>query len=155
MTESKKSLHWFPFFLGALLLTSVGANVFLVVRGHDDPAFAVEPDYYDKAVHWDERQAARRASDELGWRIEVDASRDGVQIELADALGRPVEGAQVEVEAFHNARASQRLRARLAPEAPGRYVLARRFERPGLWELRLSAIRDGDRFLHTAREELR
>lgn len=149
-----KNGAWFPYFLGALLLVSVGSNVYLIVRAHDDPSFAVEPDYYAKAVHWDESQAARAASASLGWRATVAATHDGVEVELSDEQGRPLEGAEVGLVAFHNARAKDRLSTFLEPTAPGRYAVKRRLERPGIWEIRLSAQRGEDRFLHVAREEL-
>lgn len=149
-----KNGAWFPYFLVSLLLISVGANVFLIMRATDDPSFAVEPDYYDKAVHWDESQAAKQASRDLGWRAEIEAAHEGVTVELVDALGRPVEGAEVQIVAFHNARARDRLVDTMRPAGPGRYDLRRRLERSGIWEIRLTARRGDDRFLHVVREEL-
>lgn len=150
-----KNGAWFPYMLIALLLISVGANVYLLVRATNDPSFAVEPDYYQKAVDWDEHQEARVASERLGWSAEVEASRDGVLVRLEDAAGIPVEGAKVDVVAFHNARAGDRRRARLSEEGKGVYRMDGPFERPGLWEIRISAVRDQDYFSLVRKEDLR
>jgi nitrogen fixation protein FixH len=145
---------WFPLMLVGLLLVSVGANIYLIVRATNDPSFAVEPDYYAKAVAWDELQAERARSEELGWAMSVAAGHDALEVELRDALGRPVDGAEVEVVAFHNARASERIEARLRPRGRGIYEVERSFPRPGLWEYRFTAVRGDDKFLHVTQEEL-
>lgn len=150
-----KNGTWFPFMLLGLLLVSVGANVYLIIRATNDPSFAVEPEYYEKAVEWDRIQAERAASDRLGWAMDVDAGRDALRIELRDALGRPVEGAEVEVIAFHNARAADRIRAHLLPRGRGVYELERAFGRPGIWEYRFAATLEDKKFLHVTQEELR
>lgn len=149
-----KNGAWFPFFLIALLLVSVGANGYLMVRATNDPSFAVEPDYYEKAVAWDRLQAERAASEALGWKVTVDARRDELRIRLRDALNRGIDGAEVEVEAFPNARARERIRARLAPKGDGVYVVERPFDRSGVWEYRLVAVLDDQKFLHVSQEEL-
>lgn len=146
--------RWFPYFLVALLLVSVGSNLYLIVRANSDPSFAVEPDYYAKAVAWDESQAVRAASDSLGWRVEVAAEHEGFEVRIRDALGRPVRGAQVQLEAFPNAFARERIEVILHEGEAGRYFVRRSFSRSGIWEYRLAALRDDDTFLHVTREEL-
>lgn len=149
-----KNGAWFPYLIIGLLLLSVGSNVYLLVRATNDPSFAVEPDYYEKAVHWDDHQAARAASDKLGWKIRVDARREMLRIELRDALGRPIDGAEVEVIAFHNARAAERINGLMLPRGRGVYVLERPFARAGIWEYRLAAVLEDKTFLHVTKEEL-
>jgi len=150
-----KNGAYFPYMLIGLLLISVGSNVYLLVRATNDPSFAVEPDYYEKAVEWDALQEAKAASDRLGWKAEVDATRDEIIVRLEDAAGIPVEGAVVHVVAFHNARAGDRRRAQLAEEGQGVYRMNGPFERPGLWEMRISAVRDEDHFSLVRKEDLR
>lgn len=149
-----KNGAWFPWMLVAILLVSVGANIYLVVRATNDPSFAIEPDYYAKAVEWDRIQDEKAASEALGWKMVVDARPDELRVRLTDRLGRPIDDAVVEVEAFHNARASQRIVGALAPLGQGVYRLEYPFERSGLWEYRLSARRDELEFAHVARKEL-
>ncbi|MCB9654662.1 MAG: FixH family protein [Deltaproteobacteria bacterium] len=123
------------------MATVVGANFFLILKATTDPSFAVETDYYQKALDWDAQQEARLKSDALGWSAKVDASRDKLVLELSDRGGEPIADAHVRVEAFHSARASQRVRAELQHDRDGVYSLRRSFERPGLWAYRFVAER--------------
>lgn len=141
--------------LGSLL----GAQLFFLWGALDDPSFAVEEDYYDKALSWDATMAQQRENARLGWTADVEAGlrSDGtgnVRVDLDAPTGQPIEGARVSVEAFHNARASHRLEATLHEAAPGRYVASLPMRRPGLWEFRLTAARRADVFTHVARHDL-
>lgn len=150
-----KDGRWVPFMIVGLLAISVVANVILIGYAHNDPGFAVEPDYYEKAVEFDEIQAARAASDRLGWRVSVKAERERLEVRLFDGDGKPVSGAEMSVEAFHNARANQRIKGTLSAEAPGLYAMRAPFARPGIWEYRLEAVRGEDHFIETVQEEIR
>lgn len=149
-----KDGRWIIGMIVGLLGVSVVANVILIVKAHDDPSFAVEPDYYQKAVSWDERQAARAASEDLGWRVVVRATRDRLEVRLFDRTGYPINDADLEVEAFHNARASARITADLEPKGGGLYALNRSFNRPGIWEYRLTAHRGDEHFMETLQQEV-
>ena len=149
-----KNGTWFPYMLVAILLISVGGNIYMVMRATNDPSFAVEPDYYNKAVNWDQIQAEKAASEALGWNVVLDARQEELRIRLTDRLGRPIDGATVEVEAFPNARASHRVMGVMVPKGRGVYVLERPFARPGVWEYRLAAVVDDKRFVHRSQEEL-
>jgi nitrogen fixation protein FixH len=155
--EERKSL-WFlmPIVLLGGLLSMLA--VMIGIATHDD-GFAVEPDYYQKATRWDETAARQRLSDELGWssNVALTALAPGSQlsIELLDAMRAPITGARVEVEAFHNARAADIEHAVLSEAGGGRYHTALRSTRPGLWEVRITAVgAGGERYLHTARLDL-
>ncbi len=149
-----KNGTWFAYMLVAILLISVAGNIYMVMTAANDPSFAVEPDYYKKAVQWDRLQAEKAASDALGWHIVVDARPDELRIRLTDRLGRPIDGATVEVDAFPNARASQRVRGYMIPKGRGVYVFERDFAENGLWEYRLAAVVDEQRFMHVSKKEL-
>jgi nitrogen fixation protein FixH len=71
-----------------------------------------------------------------------------VTVRLADKAGAPIAGAQVTVEAFHNARASRILSAALDPRGQG-YSAVMPLERPGLWEFRLRVTRGPEVFVAT------
>ena len=148
----KKGWQW-PFAVAALLGGCVLANVVLIVRAVDDPSFSVEPDYYEKGVAWDAHQAQAARNKELGWSVAIDvgpATRDTrrapVVVQLNGRDGRPVEGASLSVEAFHNARASQVVRGALTEDALHAYAGALPVLRPGLWEFRLEARRGAELF---------
>lgn len=156
MTDKKDtSGRLWPFIIVGLLAVSVVANVILLAYATNDPAFAVEPDYYKKAVDWDDTQAAKAASAALGWRVVVEAGRDELKVHLFDKEGKPLSGANVQFEAFHNARANRVVKGTLEAEGPGLYAMNHDFGRPGIWEYRLVAARNGDTFLHTTQEEIR
>jgi nitrogen fixation protein FixH len=129
-----------PIVLLGGLLTLLG--VLLAIATSDD-GFAVEPDYYRKATRWDETMRERHASEVLGWQSRVTLTRelDGTRIEVAlsDAAGEPLFGAQVSLEAFANARASQVHRVALGETDAGRYVGSVPSRRGGLWEVRVDA----------------
>ncbi len=141
----------------ALLLPVVVMNVVMLIKSTGSSAVAVEPDYYEKAIHWDERVELEAASRALGWQLELelqpgeDAPR--LQAVLRDSSKSLVIDAEVEVEAFHNALSDRRKTLRLAfddslyhADFPG--------NRPGLWEFRLQARRGEELFTATRRLDL-
>lgn len=156
----KQGWHWMVL-VGFLMAIVLVANLILIYFATSDPSFAVEEDYYQKALDWDERRAQQAANAALGWTVSFDVARarnpDGtveVRTRLEDAAGMPVRDAAVRIEAFHNARAAHVLRARLEEDPNGGYVAKLPLRRPGLWEFRLEAQRGESRFTHRSLEEL-
>jgi nitrogen fixation protein FixH len=153
-----RSARWaWPIAITLVLLLSAGSNVWVMTIANRDPSFAVEPDYYRKAVAWDAQMAQARTNAALGWRAvsAIVLAKEGqpglVRVTLLDRAGRPVSGARLSVEAMHNARASQRLESALAETSPGIYEAATAARRPGQWELRVTAVRDTTRYTETVR----
>jgi nitrogen fixation protein FixH len=137
-------LRW-PLILAGLLLVQAGGVIAMVVVSGRDPSFAIEPNYYEKALAWDETSRQRAASESLGWsaHIALDHSPAGpvLTIELQDRLGRPLDGAAVDAEVYHHARSADRQTLRLVANGDGRYAAAAAMTRPGQWEVRISAVR--------------
>jgi hypothetical protein len=143
-----------------LLAVLLGTQLTVLHSVLDDPSFALEPDYYRKAVAWDSQRELERESQALGWRAQLAAEpapqARGVelQLQLSDAGGGPLGGAAVRVRAFANARAARVLEAALVETAPGTY----RAEIPssvlGLWEFRLEATRGADHFAEVLRQSV-
>lgn len=133
-----------PLLIAALLALGVGVNLALMVAATGDPSFSVEPDYYTKAVRWDDRMAQEARNAGLGWRVEVDAVPEAegcrVAVSIVDRAGVAVADADVSLEAFHNARASTVLTAALVPTGAG-YAALLPMRRAGLWEFRIAARR--------------
>jgi hypothetical protein len=126
----------------------------------NDPGFALEPNYYDKAVHWDRSQAEAAASRELGLKLTVSkplrVSESGkLELELAvtDKSGASYSGAQVKVEAFAIARASERHELALRELANGHYATEIDSKTLGLWELRISIDKDRDHYREVLRRD--
>lgn len=147
----KRGVQW-PIGVALVLALTVGANVWMAIVASSDEAFAVEPDYYQKAVRFDDEMARREESARLAWRVTPTLQLGtpdfvgALSVVVTDAAGRPIDGATVELLAMHNARASHQLTATLAPEGNGRYATPLDAQRPGEWELRFTVTRDGERF---------
>jgi nitrogen fixation protein FixH len=149
-----------PLLIVALLVGGAGANLGLMLAATGDASFAVEPDYYQKALHWDETMAQEARNAALGWTIAVvfeRAAQPGavkLTARVDDRTGHAIEGAHVAVEAFHSARARRVLRATLTAAAAGRYSATLPLDRPGLWELRLRVERGDQVFTKTLVQDL-
>lgn len=147
----KRGMQW-PIAVAAILAITVIGDVWVAVIASRDEAFAVEPDYYQKAVAFDDELALRAASARLGWQVApvLQLGRPGqpgsVSITLRDSAGVPVTGARVDLLAMHNARASRQLASTLTERGDGAYSAPLAAERPGEWELRFVVTRASDRF---------
>ena len=136
-----------PALVGVITVSTMIGAAALIYHAHADPSFAVEKDYYDKAVHWDDSAAQQRRNAELGWRLSVSAGpSNGLELTIVDALGLPIDGASVSVEAFHNARSAERVALAPAESGGGVYRQAAEFARPGIWEFRVVVSRGADTF---------
>jgi nitrogen fixation protein FixH len=147
----KRGSGW-PLAVGVILGAGVAANAWVIHLARSDPSFAVEEDYYQRALRWDDELAQRRHNRELGWRLQPTLSpitADSgarLSVTLHDAAGRPIDGARVSVRAMHNARAGQPIDAELAGDGAGAYALRLDVRRPGLWELRFDVRHGSERF---------
>jgi hypothetical protein len=141
-----------------LLLACVAGLATMASIAADDPSFSLEPRYYEKAVHWDERQVAKAASERLGWRLraELEPARGGATLVVAldGADGLPLTGARVKTEAFANARARDIRHLDLEERKPGEYSAALDQARAGLWEFRFEVVRGADRYSTVARSNV-
>lgn len=155
MTQSKPSgKHW-PFIIVGLLLGNATAVMLLIGFSGAGESHHVVPDYYEKAVAWDQTMAQERANLALGWSVEVSAGSPGELIlTVRDRDGAPVEGASIQIDAFHRAQASATVRARAADSGQGRYVARFPVERGGLWQLELTATRGPAVFTRSLVREL-
>lgn len=144
--------RWPALIIGLLLSNAVFCAV-TAYFATSDPSFAVEPDAYQKGLAWNEQVAARRASDALGWSIDLaigepdEIGRRAIQLTLADRDGAAIEGLAVEGTIFHQARAANRLPLTFAPTEPGRYTVVAPLRRDGWWQFELNAQRGDDRFI--------
>jgi len=148
----KRGWYW-PFLLVGLLASGVAANLYFLARAVGDPSFAVEPDYYAKALAWDAHQAQERENVTLGWSVALEVTpadlatgRAHLVARLTDREGGFVTGAAVALTAFHNARAAKVLTASLTETAEHDYVAEMPIVRPGLWEFRVTARRGSETF---------
>jgi nitrogen fixation protein FixH len=132
-----------------------------VVLSTRDPSFAIEPDYYQKSLHWDEQAAQIRANRALGWHVSLDiapqdtpAGRRPVTVIVTDTAGRPLDGAGVESILFHHAGGQDRMQASFQPEGAGRYSAKLLLRKAGIWEFRLTIRRGTDVFTTIEQREV-
>ena len=148
---------WAP---GVLLSGLLGTQLTVLHSVLDDPSFALEPDYYRKAVAWDAQRALERGSRALGWHATLVAEPApqarglAIRVQLLDARGEPLRGARLRLAAFSNARAARVLEASPSETAPGTYTAEIPSSVFGLWEFRLEATRGPDRFAEVLRQSV-
>jgi nitrogen fixation protein FixH len=159
-TSSWRAYFW-PGFIIALLSGQVIMLSGMVYIATSDLSFAVEPDYYQKGLHWDDIAAQRQQNEELGWKIAVEfgdpsgalAERE-LRCVLTDRDGAALDGAFVDMVAFPHSRGSERELVMLEPAGDGVYTADMRFQKKGLWEFRFVVRRDPEVFTHVERTDV-
>lgn len=153
----KRGTLW-PLAVAGILGLTVAGNIWLIRIANADPSFAVEENYYQRGVKWDDEMAQRARNTELGWRLlatlsPIQAGHGAdLHVALSDSSIVPIDHASVVVRAVHVARARDPVEVTLRASAPGEYRAVVPIERAGLWELRIDVNRGADRF--TALERL-
>lgn len=153
----KPGAGW-PIGIVLILATSVIANFAVMRIAANDPSFAVEPDYYAKAIAYDSTLAQARINSELGWTAFASIAPDStgqvvLSVRLATRDGESVEGASVSAVALFVARASEADSVVLREATPGDYRASIARPHDGRWEVRVVASRDSERFTATLRTE--
>ena len=149
-------------FVPVVLLVSsalgVGGMAVVAVR---DEHFATEPDYYQKALRWDQMQVQAAENQRLNYRFVLPAvvpfdrsGRTTVELKLNDEQGLPVSGAAISGEAFANAYSSDTSGLTFSERAPGVYAAILSVRHRGLWVFRLSAQSDSAHFTAELRSDL-
>ncbi len=151
-----KRLRVFPGIIFVLLGMNVLIVAYTVYAANSDGGAAIEPDYYQKALAFDELQARQRENDALGWAYRVSIDQDDahgpatLRLELRDAAAEPVTRATVRAVAFPSFRATERKRLLCAESQPGVYSAPIAIDRPGQWRVELTIESRGRTILHTA-----
>lgn len=151
ITQSPKFWMLLPVFL---LLSSLALGVTTVLFATNDPAFAVEENYYERGNHVDEQLAERAETVALGWKMrlinrsfEAGSARTMLRFRLLGPDDAPLLGLSGDLHAFHNARAAnvQTVALRPDPQEEGVYLADLAIDRAGWWVWRYDLQRDGDR----------
>jgi nitrogen fixation protein FixH len=141
-----------------MIASMLGGLGYMAHLATDDPSFAVEKDYYKKAIDWDSTQAQAATNARLGWSIDLSVEPRDQQLSLVvhakDSHGAPLRNANVRVEAFANARASHVVKADLQPQTDGALAASIPLVRPGLWEFRFVVESAGQRFTEVVRRDV-
>lgn len=134
-----------------------GHMVFILIAitlATGDRSFAVVPEYYQKAVAFDDRKAALAASEAMGWSVQLrpatslsPAGQRELIVQITDTEGKPVTGRSVRLGCYHFSRADEPLAFELIEALPGQYVGADRLSREGFWWFELSVAGGGQPFV--------
>jgi nitrogen fixation protein FixH len=152
---------WWPIGISVVLGATVAANIWVAKIANDDPSFAIEQDYYQKAISWDSTLAQADRNTQLGWRLTPELGPIGangrvrVSAKLTDSTGAPISAATVRVSALQVARANQVHEATLAAVGGGEYDAQIDARLPGQWELRFDVRAGSAHFTDVARVEAR
>jgi nitrogen fixation protein FixH len=147
----KRGVGW-PIGISLTLAALVAAYVRLAVIAADPSALVVEPNYYQKAVHWDDQMQQEAGNLRLGWTLApmvgpvTPGAGAELRVTLRDSAGAPLSGATVAVVAVHNAIAHTPLSGTLSDRGDGSYAARLPFTRAGQWQLRFEVRRGGERF---------
>lgn len=150
-----KREHLWPLGITALLVGTVVINFWVMHVASADPSFAIEPNYYARAVGWDSTVAQEQRNRALGWRVLPTLSRfddDGavLRVSLTDSTGRAITGARVSVSALFVGRANEVFDVRLEQAGAG-YTVRLPVKHRGAWELRFTVSQGSRRFTFTQR----
>jgi len=153
------------FWVGLILALLGGQMVLICTMAYvatSDGSFAIEPDYYQKGLHWDETAAQIRKNAELGWSVRLQVGDQvgirgerALRCRLSDNVGRALDGATIDLVAFPHARGNQRSSATLIPADDGEYATSLRFSHPGVWEFRVIVQRGPETFTQTLLRDVR
>ncbi|MCC7053166.1 MAG: FixH family protein [Gemmatimonadaceae bacterium] len=151
------SNRW-PVAIVTVLLAQVAFGVWMSRIARADPHFAVEPDYYSRAVNWDATMAQSRLDRALGWQATASLVRTAgtaatLQVSLRDSTGAPVRADSVSAAVLAVAHAGDVSQLTLAP-AGDTYTVPVAVAARGLWEVQLRAVRGTDVFTAKLRPEL-
>jgi nitrogen fixation protein FixH len=136
-----------PWLIAGLFTFNVATGAAVIYFSRSDPSFAVEPDYYERALAWDQEAAALQRGRTIERAIEADARSGEVRVRLTEPDGSPFTEARVVATVFHHARMVEAQTVELDEPATGTFAGAARLDRPGRWEVRLSMERDGRTYL--------
>lgn len=154
-TSHRASRTW-PLIIVSLILANAATVGLTVYFAASDKTFGVEPDYYNKAVQWDRQAREQDRAAQLGWHVDLELNAPqivgGQPVLTVHLYGScptaniPMEinDAVIRVEAFAQARSSQRVHADLLGTGNGTYQAPLAVGRTGLWELRLRIQHAGE-----------
>lgn len=155
-TRAPGKRRWY--LMPVVVLGLLGAHMAFIFTaitlGTGDPSFAVVPDYYQKAVDYDEYKALLAESAALGWSVRLSPAEQAdaigqrdLIVRLRDGAGEPVQGLRVLIDGFHQARASQPVSFECVEVLPGQYVGKAAMAREGFWQFAIDASGKDQRFV--------
>jgi hypothetical protein len=152
--------RWPLIIVGLLVLHVVGMMSAVFIATHDR-SFVVLPDYYKRALQWDERKAQQLASDQLGWKrtltlgtlgtLDTASKSQPVSIRLSDKEGVDLEDLAVSISAAPELEPAHAQTFTLRHEGRGVYVGTLSVPVFGSWLFDIKASRGEQQFISTAK----
>lgn len=143
--------RWGGFVVGLLTL-QVAIGVVAIVLANGDGSADVIPNYYQKALDWDDDIALQHASAKLGWQLKLGATDDrgesnGLLMQLTDQDGVPIQIASGRLRWYRHAQGGN-VRSVAIPNHPGgMFTMDACFETGGLWQVLVDVTdTSGNRF---------
>jgi len=150
-----------PILLTSLIGIHIVSVVVMVIIATHDRSFAIEPDWYQKGLHYEQTAQQQRENNRLSWSVKLDvgqpssgSNRRSVTCMVLDRAGKSVEHATIDLVTFAHLRASNRKSSVLLPRDGGGYGASLAFEDPGVWEFRLVIARGGETFTQIVKREI-
>jgi len=108
-TNRKAAIRWGGLVVGLLgLQVALGVGAVMLATG--DQSAAVVPNYYEKALKWDEQASQRESNDALGWTLaivesdtDLSASSLRLSVTARDGVAVPIRSGRLAM--YHHARA--------------------------------------------------
>lgn len=140
--------RWIPWAIAGALGCVVAVNGALAYFALTSSTGLVTEHPYDSGNNYNRVLEAAAAQDALGWRGALRFAPDAGEIaaEFTDRAGQPLTGLAVAARLVRPVEPLPDLVLALQERAPGRYVGTIATNHPGLWEVRTTARRGGDRF---------
>ena len=145
----------FPVALLGSSLIGLGTMASIATR---DLSFALERDYYQRAVRFDEEQAQQSENQRLAYELTLDVGGSGDEAVIVATLttkqGAPLPNATLRADAFANARAGDVRELAFRRVADGSYRSELAHATPGLWEFRCAVTNGNERFTTVVRRDV-
>lgn len=134
----KPGQGWPITIVGMLLMNMAIVGVTLYYATSTRTSDAV-PDYYAKALHWDDTARQRSANAAMGWTAAVTirprAGGSIVRMHLTDGAGAPIRTAKIELEMFHQGDPRVKFPVVMAAQGDGWFEGTLGSERFGRWHV--------------------
>lgn len=149
--------HW-PLLIVGLLAIPIVAGGYLAYQATHDAGFALEADYYRKAVGWDAQMAQEVVNAQLGWQATMTAKPAGnsldVTAEFHTKTGAELPKLTVQIDGFFLARSQDLQEAEMQLGPDGRYHATLHLPHAGLHELHVRATTGQTRFTLVRRVDI-
>lgn len=147
---------WFPWLVVGLLCAHVAGMVVAVFVAMGDRTFVPLPDYYGRAIRWDQSQDAARQSDALGWSRKFSISppdstgKRTITVDVTDAARKAVSGLKAAATIYPELAQNHAEKVNFTDNGDGTYSAAYRPVSRGPIIVELEASRNLDRYVTRA-----